>query len=78
MRSTIEVTCIKYLSVKRFQEGVLIPFQGCACYVKIINKMFTISYRFVVCEETHSCEECDTSFKSKEELEQHNKEEHAD
>ena len=26
-------------------------------------------------EETHECEECDTSFESKEELEKHNKEE---
>ncbi len=29
-------------------------------------------------EKTHDCEECDTSFESKEELDKHNKEEHAD
>jgi hypothetical protein len=28
-------------------------------------------------KESHECEECDTSFKSKEELDKHNKEEHS-
>ncbi|MFY9873601.1 MAG: hypothetical protein WAK17_28170 [Candidatus Nitrosopolaris sp.] len=27
-------------------------------------------------DETHECEECDTSFESKEELDKHKKEEH--
>lgn len=29
-------------------------------------------------EGTHECEECDTSYESKEELDKHNKEEHTD
>ena len=29
-------------------------------------------------KESHECEECETSFESKEELDSHNKEEHAD
>ena len=43
--------------------------------VKVIYKMLTIPYMSST-EETHECEECDTSFNSKEELEKHNKEEH--
>jgi hypothetical protein len=39
--------------------------------------MYVLQTYMSTAEESHACEECDTSFESKEELDTHNKEEHS-